>query len=164
MDQFLLPGILICVDNLAFMSNPLSRFQSLDLNDMAETRSQRRRQQQRAGSTGRGRGRATVSSQPQHFVPSSLGHSGIQYFIQRLSPDSSRRAAEGLGSDFFVDHLRSHGTSHGTYYAFQLKKPISVRIHDPVSGTNRIDCSCGGQAPCVHIYVGHPLKKTSASY
>ena len=124
------------------MSDPLSRFQSLCIDSMAETRAQRRREQQRAGTTAgsreTGRGGASVSAQPPRLVPPIHGHSGMLYYTQRLPPDSASRANEGLGSDFFVDQLQKHGTGYGTYYAFQLKKPVSVRIYDPANGTNRV--------------------------
>ena len=139
------------------MSDPLSRFHTLHIDDMAETRAQRRRQQERAGASasrhGRGHGRATVVPQPPTFVPPIVGHSGMQYNTQGLSSTSAARASEGLGSDYFVDRLRSHETSNGTYYAFQLKKPISVRIHDPTKSVNRVECTCGDRSPCIHIYV-----------
>lgn len=138
----------------ALMSDPSSRFRSLHIDDMAETRAQRRRQQHRAGTaTGRARGRATAGTQSAPFIPPILGHSGMQYSIQRLSPDSCSRANEGLRSDFFVDRLRSHETGSGAYYAFQLKKPVSVRVHDPANGTNRVECTCGDRMPCIHVYV-----------
>lgn len=139
------------------MSNPVSNFQSLQIGDMAETRAQRQRQQQRADATARSRGgeRATAgaSSQPPRIVPPTLGHSGMQYYTHGLSPNSSLRANKGLGSDFFVDRLRRHETGDRMYYAFQLKQPVSVRIHDPAHGIKRVECTCGEQTPCVHLYV-----------
>ena len=139
------------------MSSPFSRFQTLHINDMAETRAQRRRQQEQAGlpggRRGRERARAVISPQPQTSVPPILGHSGMRYNIRRLSPDSMVRANEGLASTWLVDRLLSHETSDGIYYAFQLKKPISVRIHGPGRGANRVECTCGDQIPCVHVYV-----------
>ena len=143
------------------MSDPLSRFQGLCIDGMAETRAQRRREQQRAGtaagSRGRGRGAASVSAQP---LAPIHGHSGMLYYTQRLPPESASRANEGLESDFFVDQLQRHGTGHGTYYAFQLKKPVSVRIYDPANGTSRVKCTCGDQTPCIHVYVRQLLIET----
>ncbi|KAL8831378.1 MAG: hypothetical protein Q9191_000904 [Dirinaria sp. TL-2023a] len=61
--------------------------------------------------------------------------------------------AQGIATDFWVDELRSHPVGHPTYFAFQLKKPVSVRIHDPEEGPNRVECSCGDNSTCcVHIY------------
>ena len=140
------------------MSNPLSRFHSLHIDDMAETRAQRRRQQEQAGAAagrrGRGRGRATIAPQPPTIIPPIVGHSGKLYNIQGLSPDSSVRANEGLRSDYYVDKLISYETGSGTYYAFQVMKPVSVRIYDPSQGSNnRVECTCGDQIPCSHVYV-----------
>lgn len=125
------------------MSDPLSPFHSLRIDGMAETRAQRRREQQQragttAGSRGRGRGGASANAQPPRLVAPIHGHSGMLYYTQRLSPDSASRANEGLGSDFFVDQLQRGGTGYGTCYAFQLKKPVSVRIYHPANGTNRV--------------------------
>ena len=148
------------------MSDPLSRFQGLRIDGMAETRAQRRREQQRAGtaagSGGRGQGRAGVIAQPPRLVAPIHGHSGMLYYTQRLPPDSASRANEGLGSDFFVDQLQRHGTGHGTYYAFQLKKPVSVRIYEPANGTSSVKCTCGDQTPCIHVYVRQLLIETMA--
>ena len=140
------------------MSDPLSRFHSLHIGDMAETRAQRRRQNEQAGATagrrGRGRGRATIAPQPRTLIPPIVGHSGKLYNTQSLSPDSSTRANEGLRSDYFVDRLESYGTDNGIYYAFQVKKPVSVRIYNPSKGSNnRVECTCGDHLPCSHIYV-----------
>ena len=140
------------------MSDPLSRFHSLHIGDMAETRAQRRRQQEQAsaaaGRRGRGRGRATIAPQPPTMIPPIVGHSGKLYSTQSLSPDSSMRANEGLRSDYFVDKVERFLTGNGIYYAFQVKKPVSVRIYDPSKGRiNRVECTCGDQVPCSHIYV-----------
>ena len=85
------------------------------------------------------------------------GQSGALYNTRDLSPESNKRATEGLAADFYVDRLQSHeNMDHSdAYYAFQLKKPVSVRIHDPALGVNRVKCSCGGgEDPicCEHIY------------
>jgi hypothetical protein len=80
----------------------------------------------------------------------------LLYDIESLSPGSAQRATAGLGSEFFVDRLQSHETSRGAYYAFQLKKPVSVRIHNPANG-NKVECTCEeyqqSQSACVHVYV-----------
>ena len=154
------------------MSNPLSRFANLDINDMAETRSQRQRGQRGAGratpSQGRGRGRA-AGQPPSTSINPVRGHSGVLYHTQNLSPNSKIRAAEGLTADFYVDRLHSHEKMDHSdaYYAFQLKKPVSVRIHDPAFGVNRVKCSCGGgddSVCCVHIFVSaeHTLSQSLA--
>ena len=157
---------------LPMSSNPLSRFAKLHLDDMAETRSQRQRGQHgQRGQRGPGRappsrglGRGRASSQP--VVPTITpvrGQSGALYNTQDLSPESNKRATEGLAADFYVDRLHSHeNMDHSdAYYAFQLKKPVSVRIHDPAFGVNRVKCSCGGgEDPicCEHIYASTALQ------
>lgn len=135
------------------MSNPLSRLEDLGINDMPETRSQRQRAQRGAISDrGRGRGRAAVPPPP--TAPPIQGHSGTLYDVQNLSLDSSVRMAQGVATDFWVDELRRHPLIHPTYFAFQLKKPVSVRIHDPENGNNRVECSCDDNSTCcIHIYV-----------
>lgn len=143
------------------MSNPLSHFTNLNLNDMAETRSQRQRGQRGAGrpAARRGRGRGRAAGQPPATpIPPVQGHSGALYNTQDLSPDSQIRAAEGLAADFYVDLVRNHEKPDHTdaYHAFQLMKPVSVHVHDPSFGVNKVKCSCGGgddSACCEHIYV-----------
>jgi hypothetical protein len=141
------------------MSPSLNDFQNLTIGGMPETRSQTHRGQQARRSRG-GRSSARgghvaqtptrANSQPIH------GHSGLLYDIESLSPGSAQRATTGLGSEFFVDRLQSHETSRGAYYAFQLKKPVSVRIHNPANG-NKVECTCEeyqqSQSACVHVYV-----------
>lgn len=144
------------------MSTPTNEFQNLNLGRMPETRSQTQQGQRRGGRTsachGRGRGRGSHAPQtPVRPDASVQGHSGLLYNTQSLSPGSSQRAAEGLTSEFFVDRLQRHESSRGTYYAFQLKKPVSVRIHDPASGEDRVECTCEEyqrtRSVCIHIYV-----------
>ena len=96
-------------------------------------------------------------STPTTAVPVS-GHSGIVYDIQQLSPNSRPRAMEGLHSDqFTVDHTMGKQNDHEFYYAFQLKKPESVRIYDPERDDRGVTCTCpdfqGNRNVCVHIYV-----------
>jgi hypothetical protein len=141
------------------MSPSLNNFQNLTIRGMPETRSQTQRGQHGGGRprTGRGRPRAGHAAQTTTRTNTPIhGHSGLLYDTQNLSPGSAQRATEGLLSEFFVDRLQSHETSRGTYYAFQLKKPVSVRIHDPVNG-NKVECTCEeyqqSQTACVHIYV-----------
>lgn len=152
------------------MSPSLNDFQSLNIGDMPETRSQTQRGQEAAGRPRAGRSRTrgghamhttTRSNTPIH------GHSGLLYDAQNLSPGSAQRATEGLLSEYFVDQLRSHETSQGTYYAFQLKKPVSVRIHDPTNG-NKVECTCEeyqrSKSACVHIYVSREVRCLSSTF
>lgn len=140
------------------MSNPLPRLEHLDIHDMAETRSQRHRGQRGAARStsnrGRARGRGRGAAPSLRVAPPIRGRSIVEYNVQELSPDSSACMTEGLETDFQVDRLLSYPFSNPTYYAFQLKKPVSVRIHDPSTGLNRVECSCGGgNQCCIHIYV-----------
>lgn len=143
------------------MSNPLSRFGNLDINDMAETRSQRVRGQRgaRRATSGRGRGRGGAAGQPLAIPITPIrGHSGALYDTQNLSPNSNRRAAEGLAAGLDVDKLHWHERPDRSeaYFAIQLKKPVSVRIYDPASGVNRVECTCGDSDEftcCIHLYV-----------
>lgn len=44
----------------------------------------------------------------------------------------------------------------GVYYAIQLYKPESIRLHDPLLGEQYISCSCGEfklAGGCIHIQV-----------
>lgn len=142
------------------MSTPTNDFQNLNIGGMPETRSQSRRDQQGGGRTRASRGRGRGGRIPQTSSRSNTsihGHSGLLYNTQNLSPGSASRAAEGLLSEFFVDRLQRHESSRGTYYAFQLKKPVSVRIHDPEVNDNKVECTCEDyqttNTACVHIYV-----------
>lgn len=145
------------------MSTPINDFGNLNIGGMPETRSQTSRGTPGAartrGSRGRGRGGRTTQAASSAHIPIH-GHSGLLYSTQNLSPASAHRAAEGLLSEFFVDRLQSHETSRGTYYAFQLKKPVSVRIHNPAVGGGRVECTCEDyqkiHSACVHIYVSSP--------
>lgn len=146
------------------MSTPTRYFQDLNVGDMPPTtRSHTQSQQQMAGRNAGTRGRSRISTQTA-LLPGTpvYGHSGLIYDTQNLSPGSSVRAAEGLVSEFFVDHLQRHGSGGGAYYAFQLKKPISVRIRSPASAVNRVECTCDDHqqthSACVHIYVSTHLE------
>lgn len=147
------------------MSTPINEFQNLNLGGMPETRSQTQQGQRRGGraSAGRGRGRGRGVHAPQTPARPDAqvqGHSGLLYSTQNLSPGSSQRATEGLTSEFFVDRLQRHESSGGTYYAFQLKKPVSVRIHNPAISEDKVECTCEEyqrtRSVCVHIYVNFP--------
>ena len=147
------------------MSRSLNELQNLNIRDMPETRSQTQRGQHTTGRPRAGRGRARGGHVPHPSIPSSTpihGHSGLLYDTQKLSPESAQRATEGLRSEYFVDQLRVFKPSQGTtYYAFQLKKPVSVRIHDPADGT-KVECTCETfqqtKSACVHIYVSLKLQ------
>ena len=152
---------------LRLMSTPINALRNLNLGGMPETRSQTQQGQRRgaSASTSRGRGRGRggrISQSP--FEPDTpvRGHSGLLYNTQDLSPGTSQRATEGLISEFYVDRLQRHESAHDSYYAFQLKKPISVRIHNPDLGGSKVECTCDEyqqlQSACVHIYVSlqHP--------
>lgn len=142
------------------MSTPTNDFQNLNIGGMPETRSQSRREQQGGtrtrASRGRGRGGRTPQAPSRSNTPIH-GHSGLLYSTQNLSPASALQATEGLTSEFFVDRLRSHESARGTYYAFQLKKPVSVRIHDPKASGIKVECTCEDylqtSSACIHIYV-----------
>ena len=95
------------------------------------------------------------------------GHTGLVYDIHQLSPNSRPRAAEGLHSDeFTVDFSMRKDAEGAFYYAFQLKKPISVRISDRSNDTRSVTCTCdefqAGLTPCVHIFVSVPIIFVSA--
>lgn len=144
------------------MSTPTNDFQKLNIGGMPETRSQSLREQQGGGRTRATRGRRRGGRTPQASSRSDTplhGHSGLLYNTQNLSPGSASRAAEGLLSEFFVDRLQRHESSRGTYYAFQLKKPVSVRIHDPEASGGKVECTCEDHqttnSACVHIYVSN---------
>ena len=137
----------------------LNNFRNLNLAEMPETRSQTQRGQPGAGGprAGRSRARGGLRAQTSSRTNAPIhSRSGLLYDIQTLSPSSAQRATDGFLSEYFVDRSRSHRTSQGTYYAFQLKKPVSVRIHDPANG-NKVECTCeeyqNSKSACVHIYV-----------
>lgn len=145
------------------MSRSLNDFQNLNLRDMPETRSQTQRGQQAAGRARAGRSGARGGHVMHTTIRASTpihGHSGLLYNTQNLSPESAQRATEGLVSEYYVDRLRSVETTQGSYYAFQLKKPVSVRIHDPANGI-KVECTCEtyqqSRSTCVHIYVSLKL-------
>ncbi len=128
---------------------------------MAETRSQRARGQRgaRRATSGRGRGWGGAAGQPPATSITPIrGPSGALYNTQNLSPDSNRRAAEGLAAGLYVDKLYRHERADRSdaWFGIQLKKPVSVRIYDPAFGTNRVECSCGvsnESTCCIHLYV-----------
>ena len=150
----LLPNVVL----VFLMSDPARLLQSLNLNDMPVTRSQSQIPQQRGSRTPRGGGRRRGRGRAQIQVGPIRSHSGMRYDTQMLSPTSSRRAAEGLQSEFIVDRLEGFNTGRDRYYAFQLSKPVTVRIHDPAIGADRfLECTCvefqTPLQPCAHIWV-----------
>lgn len=131
---------------------------SLALEDMPTTRSQRARGRGRGGARGRG-GPAASHGTPTPPGPVQ-GHSGLFYNLRDMSPPSAARAALGINADFFVDRVRRHESERGAYFAFQLNRPVSVRIYNPVERGQEIECTCEefqtSRAICIHIYVRIP--------
>lgn len=137
------------------MSMPTSAFRGLHLGGMPETRSQKKVGQLQKGrkptNHSRGRGRShqgsirTVIPPPKNDGPSDS------------KPISSLGLTEGFISELCVDRLQRHESPCGAYYAFQLKRPISVRIFSPESGERKIECTCedhqNNDSFCSHISV-----------
>ena len=123
---------------------------------MPITRSQTQIPHQRPGRNFRGRGHARTQAPPPPVAP-IRGYTGLQYDTQNLSPNTARRAIDGLESDFLVDRVQSHGSGLERYYAFQLKAPFAVRVHNPAAGQSRVECTCedfrSNRHTCAHIFV-----------
>ena len=51
-----------------------------------------------------------------------------RYDTRNLSPNSAQKVVQGFESTFFVDKLLPHGDGRDKYWAFELKKPIAVRV------------------------------------
>lgn len=123
-------------------------FRDLNLGEMPETRSQTKLGELQKGrkptnhNRGRGRGRQTSTRTAE---------------ILDSNPISPLGLTEGLISELCVDRLQRHELPRGAYYAFQLKRPISVRIFSPESGERKIECSCEdhqqNNSVCSHISV-----------
>ena len=102
-------------------------------------------------------------TQPSYQPPARVtGHTGLMYDIHELSPNSRVRADEGLHSEeFTVDFSMRKDLEGVFYYAFQLKKPVSVRISDRANGPRIVNCTCtdfqAGSSPCVHIFVSQAI-------
>lgn len=132
----------------------MNSFQNLSraLEDMPTTRSQRARG--RVRSTGRGRGGPASSQGNTAPVLPVQGHSGL---LQAISSTSAARASQGITADFFVDRVRRHESGRGAYFAFQVNRPASVRIYNPIEEGQDIECTCEDfqttRAICIHIYV-----------
>lgn len=134
----------------------MNSFQHLSIADMPTTRSQRARG--RGSGQARGRGGPPVSQGASAPAPANpvQGHSGLFYNLRDMSPPSASRAISGIRADFFVDRVRRHESEHGAYFAFQLNRPVSVRIYNPVERGQHVECTCedyqSTRAICTHIY------------
>ncbi|KAL8936904.1 MAG: hypothetical protein Q9211_003967 [Gyalolechia sp. 1 TL-2023] len=121
---------------------------------MPTTRSQRARG--RGGAHARGRGGPPVSQGTSAPADPVQGHSGLFYSLRDMSPASANRAISGIRADFFVDRVRRHESEHGAYFAFQLNRPVSVRIYNPIERDQHVECTCeeyqATRAICTHIY------------
>lgn len=140
------------------MSMPTNAFRNLNLGGMPETRSQKKLGQLRGGRTptshSRGRGRGLqVSKKGRRSVIPIPEHSRLL----DSNPTSPLGSTEDLVSEFCVDRLQRHELPRGAYYAFQLKRPVSVRIFSPESGESKIECTCEDyqkkKSVCSHISV-----------
>ena len=144
------------------MSEPSRIFQSLNLDDMPVTRSGLRTSQelQRGTMSPRARGRGRARSQtPVPPIDPTTAYSGIEYDTNIFSPTFAEGARKGLQSEMVVDQVQRQGSGSDRYYAFQISKPVTVRIHDPAGSSDRIiECTCDKykdtETPCKHIWVG----------
>ena len=138
----------------------MNSFRLLSLEDMPTTRSQRARGRGSGRARGRG-GPAFTQSTPTPARPVQ-GHSGLFYSLRDMSPSSADRAISGISADFFVDRVRRHESERGAYFAFQLNRPVSVRIYNPAERGQHVECTCddnqSSQAICMHIYVSSCTK------
>lgn len=137
------------------MSMPTSALRGLNIGGMPETRSKTKLGQLQRGrkptNHRRGRGRSHQAS-TRTLIP----------LPENTGPlDSKSISPLGLTEDFIselcVDRLQRHESPRGAYYAFQLKRPISVRIFSPESGERKIECTCEDHQKknsfCSHISV-----------
>ena len=145
------------------MSMPTSAFRDLNLGAMPETRSKTKLGQLQKGKNptnhSRRRGRSHQASTRTVIPPPENAGS-----LDR-KPISSLGFTEGsMLSELCVDRLQRHESPSGAYYAFQLKRPISVRIFSPESGERKIECTCEdhqkNHSICSHISVSF-LRTTS---
>lgn len=140
------------------MSMPTNALRNLNLGGMPETRSQKKLGQPGGGRTqtshSRGRGRRLPASKnvPRPVTPVPE-HSG---FLDS-KPISPLGSTKSIVSELCVDRLQRHELPRGAYYAFQLKRPVSVRIFSPDSGERKIECTCEDyqkkKSVCSHISV-----------
>ena len=130
------------------MSTPTRELESLCIGRSMVTNAQRSQRERRA----RDRARQLKA------LETIMGHTGRIYNIQQLG-DSVNLAKEGLCSEeFLVDHSMRVTSDGSTYYGFQIKQPVSVRIYDSAKAEKRVECTCepfqkGRVSVCVHIYV-----------
>lgn len=137
---------------------PTNAFRNLSLGGMPETRSQKKLGQPADGQThtshSRGRGRRPPASKniPRPVTPAPE-HSG---FLDS-KPISSLGSNQRIAPELCVDRLQRHELPRGAYYAFQLKRPVSVRIFSPDSSEPKIECTCEDyqkkKTVCSHISV-----------
>lgn len=158
---------------MAYNIRDLSRirsFQDLTIGDMPRAGSHGGRAQGRAQGRGRGRGRERGRGRGQTDPPSHMpatpnepfpGPSELPYTEQEPPPQSEARAAADVSFNFIVDRVQKHESGRGAYFAFQLKRPVSVRIYSPSGMGGQVECSCEEyqrtRNVCVHIYVNLPL-------
>ncbi|KAL8942378.1 MAG: hypothetical protein Q9216_001698 [Gyalolechia sp. 2 TL-2023] len=121
---------------------------------MPTTRSQRARG--RGGGHARGRGVPPAAQGNSTTTDPVQGHSGLFYSLRDMSPSSAARAISGIRADFFVDRVRRHESEHGAYFAFQLNRPVSVRVYNPIERGQHVECTCedyqNTRGICTHIY------------
>lgn len=133
----------------------MNSFRDLSLADMPTTRSQRAR----GPGSGRARGCGGHATSQSASTPAGpvQGHSGLFYNLRDMSPSSADRATSGIRADFSVDRVRRHESERGAYFAFQLNRPVSVRIYNPIESGQHVECTCEefqtSQEICVHLYV-----------
>lgn len=153
------------------MSIPTNAFRNLNLGGMPETRSRKKLGHLRGGrmptshSRGRGRGLPTSKNAKRSAipVPEHPGHLDSK-------PGSPLGSTEVFVSELCVDRLQRHDLPRGAYYAFQLKRPVSVRIFSPESGEGKIECTCEDYQKkkmfCSHISVSflHPSRGSNHCY
>lgn len=134
---------------------PTSALRGLNIGGMPETRSKTKLGQLQSGrkptNHRRGRGRSHQAS-TRTLIPPPENTGPLD--SKSISPLSS---TEDFISELYVDRLQRHESPSGAYYAFQLKRPISVRIFSPESGERKIECTCEDHQKknsfCSHISV-----------
>lgn len=139
-----------------FMSIPTSAFRDLNLGQMPETRSKTKLGQLQRGrkptNHSRGRGRSHQASTRTVIPPPENAGS-----LESKPLSSLGFTEDSMLSELCVDRLQQHESPSGAYYAFQLKRPISVRIFSPESGERKIECTCEDHQKnhsfCIHISV-----------
>ena len=63
-----------------------------------------------------------------------------RYDTRNLSPESAQTVVRGFGSTLFVDKLLPQGDGRDKYWAFELKKPIAVRVSTLLLGSKAPSC------------------------